>query len=258
MCSSDLSSLHRPPSSCAPWGPPRCPWARPSPAREAPQAAPSGHCIARAERAALRLSPPRTAPGAPHPRRPGSGRCPASPHPPRPHRQSRLPWRARRRRRELRRRLAAKVKLPQCSRVNSHGGGGGGARGRPLRLLSRVAPRRAAAAAADPRSPLSWGAERPAGEGRDGAGGRAGGGGWARGHRRPALPAPTGRPGGRGQPPGELRAARARGAPRLTLQVTSVPGCPDRALRWDGGAATAAVGLEPVFLRRARQAILPS
>lgn len=69
--------------------------------------------------------------------------------------------------------MAAKVKLPQCSRVNSHGGGGGGARGRPLRLLSRAAPRRAAAAA-DPRSPLSWGAERPAGEGRDGrAGGRA-------------------------------------------------------------------------------------
>ena len=43
--------------------------------------------------------------------------------------------------------MAAKVKLPQCSRVNSHGGGGGGARGRPLRLLSRAAPRRAAAAA---------------------------------------------------------------------------------------------------------------
>lgn len=59
-----------------------------------------------------------------------------------PHRQSRLPWRARRRRRKLRRRLAAaaEVKLPQCSRVNSHGGGGGGARGRPLRRLSRAAP----------------------------------------------------------------------------------------------------------------------
>lgn len=40
---------------------------------------------------------------------------------------------------------------------------------------------------------------------------------------RPARPAPTGRPGGRGQPPGELRAARARGAPRPPLPGTAAP-----------------------------------
>lgn len=128
---SSVSSLHRPPSSRAPWGPPRGRWARHSPAGEAPQAAPSAHCIARAERAALRRSPPCAAPGAPTPHGPDSGAAPRPRTPRRPHRQSRLPWRARRQR-ELRRRLAAEVKLPQCSRVNSHGGGGGGARGRPL------------------------------------------------------------------------------------------------------------------------------
>lgn len=138
-----VSSLHRPPSSRAPWGPPRCRWARPSPAGEAPQVAPSALCIALAERAALRRSPPRAVPGAPTPGCPDPSAAPRPRTPRRPHRQSRLPWRARRRRRrELRRRLAAEVKLPQCSRVNSHGGGGGGARGRPLRLLSRATPRR--------------------------------------------------------------------------------------------------------------------
>ncbi|XP_051062789.1 homeobox protein Nkx-6.1-like [Phodopus roborovskii] len=55
-----------------------------------------------------------------------------------------------------------------AARVNSHGGGGGGARGRPLPLLSRAAPPPPPREPRCPRSLLSRGAERPAGEGRGG------------------------------------------------------------------------------------------
>lgn len=122
----------------------------------------------------------------------------------RPHRQSRLPWRARRRRRRrLRRRLAAaEVKLPQCSRVNSHGGGGGGARGRPLRRLSRSEPCRAASGPV-----LSLLPELPGG----GCGRRV----WEPGQAgcrpgcspvpaAPSRPTPRGCPGGRCHEPGEI------------------------------------------------------
>ena len=166
-----------------------------------------------------------------------------------PHRQSRLPWRARRRRRrKLRRRLAAaEVKLPQCSRVNSHRGGGGGARGRPLRRLSAAAP-----PPPPPRDLRSARSPNSPGAAAAGACGAKPGGRWRRprcspGLRRPppppaapVRPTPRGRPGGLRQTPGELarappgrRGPRGVQAPRASRgTATAAPPPHSRYRRW--------------------------
>ncbi|KAL0600905.1 LOW QUALITY PROTEIN: Protein GVQW1 [Plecturocebus cupreus] len=160
-----------------------------------------------------------------------------------PHRQSRLPWRARRRRRrKLRRRLAAaEVKLPQCSRVNSHGGGGGGACGRPLRRLSRAAPPppppppppRDSRSPRTRYSPGAAAASASRGEARRPAAAPAAVRAPAAPLAAPARPTPRGRPRGRRQPPGELawtppglrglRAARSRGPSPFLGKATTAP-----------------------------------
>lgn len=98
------------------------------------------------------------------------------------------------------------------------------------------APRSAAAAAAGPALSALAALPRGARSGRR-VKGEAGGGGLARAPRRPARPAPTGRPGGRGQPPGELGAARAPGwgSPRPSLRVVTVNPRAPGAARAGGG-----------------------
>lgn len=93
---------------------------------------------------------------------------------------------------------AAEVKFPQCSRVNSHGGGGGGARGRPLRRLSRRGTRAARTPRGRPR-PARAGA-RPGGRRRP----RGSPGPRPPGPRPEAAPRPP-------EPPGELARAPPAG-----------------------------------------------